>query len=77
MNKQSVHLIHLNENIFVGLKRNKKKYITYTNFNESAILDVVYFKIIGIERKIKLNFYKIKKSENQELCQKITTFTPC
>jgi len=68
VNKQ---LVHLNKNIFVGLKRNKKKCITYTNFNESTILDMVYFKIIGIKRKIKLHFYKIKKSEDQELNKKI------
>lgn len=32
---------------------------------------MVYFKIIGIKRKIKLHFYKIKKSEDQKLNKKI------
>lgn len=80
VNKQSVHL---NKNIFVSLKRNKKKCITYTNFNKNTILNIVYFKIIGIKKKIKLHFYKIKeigksrriKQKNCNMCQKIMTFT--
>lgn len=32
---------------------------------------MVYFKIIGMKRKTKLYFYKINKSEDQELNKKV------